>query len=711
MRKIYNANSTKDLLTRVLPSDFKMVKDKTSNGYQYMNALYGIEIDTIKDYLDQAKHNISFENFDYGLDFGYSEVNIPVVIESGYIYGDGNPIKITTDSEFVDGKPTRMIYNSELDIDISGYINNPNAGVNGMEYMRADRTGSGILYINTTTESNEAVISGYNISYTLPMTDLIEPLYSEISGHNPGIETQNYEKQLQFELIQPQGYDALKRTYPLQKYIYLPKGGISSNSPARYLVDYYKPEDYYWDEYNKTYKPFIPTRNTYIKDGKEIYYRVALNNPNGSGVYDTEYLELEYVPISGTLKVFDIDSVDDKGKAIEILQTGTQLYKYVNDDNTYTYVGYSEEVPYEEGLGMSGIIYASPYKVTSWDYVHEDDGLVNFIWEEDPSKPITNKIKIVNPVSRYFVEYQYVIDKQQYCITTMNCNRYVRYNDTDYLFSSKDITDNALTIDAELSHSYDNKRAVTFNGFDVRPGSLIHELQLTALLQKNNSTDKSASINITDKDIPGSIKVVIPNIYNYEYYFLKHNYSNQELTPSYDTPKTIFIGDKIGQHLNPDVGGLYIDKFLEFYNPNLTENRIIRTRFKFNTTIKSTVDIITSVTSDFSWNITIVNGYLVIRDSISTFTTNLPVVKENSISELMIISNGVFHDKLMDQRFTVLVSFNDKFFKLFSIYEDEYNTYNNFSLTDKTEVFKNGFVDLDFISIYDEGNLDGRNLL
>ena len=74
MRKIYKANHTKEMLGNVLPGDFNIVKNHTSNGFRFMNALYGIELDELYDYYDQARHYSSFENFDYGLDFDFQFV-------------------------------------------------------------------------------------------------------------------------------------------------------------------------------------------------------------------------------------------------------------------------------------------------------------------------------------------------------------------------------------------------------------------------------------------------------------------------------------------------------------------------------------------------------------------------------------------------------------------------------------------------------------
>ena len=189
MRKLYDALSTKIILNKVLPSNFRIVNDKNSNGYRFFNALYGIELDSLKDYLDQAKHFISFENFDYGYDFDVQILKIPEVISSGYIYGDGNiPIKITNTETFYDGVITRFVYDDVNSIE----TNIQASGLLGLEYMRQTPNGSGVLYINTDIDSVTAIQTSTYQSYKLQLDDLIRP--SNISGYNFGITTQSYIK-------------------------------------------------------------------------------------------------------------------------------------------------------------------------------------------------------------------------------------------------------------------------------------------------------------------------------------------------------------------------------------------------------------------------------------------------------------------------------------------------------------------------------------
>jgi len=718
MKRIYDANATKTILTNVLPGDFKMVKDKNSNGYVFMNALYGIETDSIKDYIDQAMHHSSFEHFDYGLDYGYSQVKIPGIILSDVIYGDGYDIKITNDEEFADGKPTRMIYNSGL-IDLDQYTIS-GSGINGLEYMRVDKTGSGVLLLNTNTTSTDAIINDTYTSYQLQLSDLIEQ--RNISGYNYGVEIQDYDHTQKYEVIQPMLAANIIRKYPMTKLVNLPKDGKSSNYSVKYLVDYYDPVTYYWDPESTppTYKPIRPTRDTYLDGDVETYYRAALNNPSGSGIYDTEYLDLEFTPISGTLKVYDLDSLDDEGMMIEIDQAGTQLYKYdynpaerinieggVDDSDilVYTYIGYSSGIPYEEGTNVPEGTIASGYKITSWDYVREEDGVENFDWVEYPNNDITNKIKLVNPESRYVVEYKHAIDKTHHGITTMNSDKYVKYYDQDHIYASVDLIDNRVRLDAKLSIENSTRRAVTFNGFDVRPGSTIQELELVGVIQKRDSTNTSKSINVTDNALIGKEDIVLPDITNIEKTRFIYNTENPlTFTPNGSTPKSAFIGNSIGQRIIPAVNGLSNSTYYPFYDPNLREDRILQTRFKVMTTKNSSFNIITSLTSDYSWRIDMVNGKLFIQDSISQFSTAESFLNPGDIVDIMVISAGAFNTKLQTQRFILLVSINNSFFKYIKLFENTSVTYDAFT-TDQTLIYPNSNIDLDFITLYDRGTL------
>lgn len=713
MRKIYDATVTQEMLSSVLPSHFKMVSDKTSNGYKFMNALYGIELTSILDYLDQARHYSSFENFDYGLDYDFSTVKFPKVINSGFVYGlvDSNiyPIKITTNEEFMDGVPTRFTYNDANSIELSGYIQA--SGNYGLEYMRVTNKGSGVLYINTNTNSEYAVInSGYQ-TYKLPIDDLLNPQYTQLSGVNFGIDYQNYTSQQKYELLNPTLENENRLKYAFTKKVSLPGKGDSSNPKQIYTVDYYQPEVYYWDEQLDTYKPVIPMQDKYLVGEIEEYHRQALNNPAGTGVYNISYLELEHVPISGTLRLFDIDTLTS-GNSTEILKTGTNVYKYdayMSGEVSpyYTYIGYDQEVPLQEGLDYvaSGVLYT----VTSWDYVYEDDGLVNFNWVTDPSKPITNKIKITNPIGRYYVEYTYVVDKYHNAITTATANRYVKYNENNHIFSTIDVTDNAVIVPSKLSVEKDTRRAVTFDGETVRPGTNINELILRGVLTREKEIRSSSSINVTDTVIPGYIKNILPNISDYNVYDLNHHYNSQVLTPVSGLLTTSYISN-LSTKISNTNHGISENVYYDFYNENLNAGKVLRVRFRPLVDNSNYVIIESTDTDGTGWKVSYTNNIITITDNVSTVSTLDPVLLKDQVVDMILIAQGSYNYSVTNLRYSLYISFNGEFFGYVDLFESSLDYYigNNIS---KTTAFVDTTVDLDFIKIYNEGTINGDDLL
>ena len=716
MRNIYDASITEEMMDKVLPSHFRIVNDKTSNGYKFMNALYGIELTGIEDYLDQAMHYSSFENFDYGLDYNFSTVKFPRIINSGFVYGEVNntvvPIKITTNEEFMDGMPTRMVYDSNSSITLTGYIQS--SGNVGLEYMRIDKNGSGVLFINSILDSATAVLSNTYQTYKLPIDDLLKPDFTSISGVNFGIDYQNYDSQQRYELLNPELEDTLQSKYAASKKVSLPGGGIANKPNQYYTVDFYKPEGYYWDEQLDTYKAIVPQQDKYYDNEVEVYHRQYLNNPNGSGVYNVSYLNLEFVPISGTLKLFDIDTLTSGQLPTEIMQSGTNVYIYdaISDGTTtpyYTYIGYEQEVPVQEALGFpaTGVL----YKVTSWNYVREKDGLVNFDWVSDPTKPITNKIKIVNPIGRYIVEYTYVVDKQHNAITTATANRYVKYDKESHIFSSVDTTNNAVIVPNKLSVEKDTRRAVTFDGKDIRPGSVINELQLRGVLNAEISEIVSSStINVSKVNIPGYRTNIIPNPADHNEYVLNHHYTNQVLLPVSGVLNDVMVGDTIGKRIYGYNKGIQQINYYDLYSDNITANKILRMRFRPQTSSSNYILMESIDTDNTGWSVAYNNGFIVITDGLSTISSAEDVLFNNDIVDMILVAQGSITDTLSNLRYGLYISLNGNFHKNIPLFESSINYYIGKNIS-KTVAFANTSVDLDYIQIYNEGNINGNNIL
>jgi hypothetical protein len=701
MKKIYKSHNTKEILAEVLPNRFKIVNEETSNGFKFFNSLYGIELDSLQDYMDQATHFSSFENFDYGLDGDYAMVEFPELINSDYIYGDGIQIKITDTSEFMDGAPTRFTLNEIFDM--TGHVSG--SGIYGLEYMRQDKTGSGVLMMNTNIGSEAAIISDTSQTYKVAISDLVVPNTTLISGFNFGVDYQNFDTQQRYELLAPMGNDVMRREYAVTKNYSLPLNGDSTNGNRKYTVDNYEPVDIYWDNQADTYKSAVPLRDTYKENGVDKYHKVSLNNPSGSGVYDTEYLELEHIPISGTLKLLDIDSLTD-GEPTEILEAGTDSYIYSDPNSNYTYLGYSEDIPFYEGVADDAV--AVYHKTTSWAHVYQDDGLQHFKWNTDSTKPITNKLKIVNSIGRYVVEYTYVTDKGQRAITTTTSNRYVKYNAGTHMFSSTDIDNNVLEITNTLSKepkSYKQRTGVTFEGSYIRPGSYINQMTIRGIVSREAKIDKSFSLNTTDISIPGYKKDIIPNIIRNTDVTLDYNNDSLDFAAVVGDTKDIFIDGSIGTRIINSNDGIATNKFYELSSAELSNDRLVRFRFKLRTDSITNFNFISSTSTQVdqgSWRINYdSSNFIVIQDHISTVKTISPVIFGDSTIDMIVVSKDNRDYSVTDQRYVVYFSVDGSFFIKYDVVEASSNTYTD-TTADQTVLFAGATVDLDYARIYTE---------
>jgi len=708
MKKIYKSNNTFRLINTVFPSDYKLATDTKSNGYTLINSMYSLEVDSIKSYLDQSKHAISFENYDYGYDSNFSYVSFPTLIESGILYGTYNtkdyPITITTHSVFMDGPATRFIYNPTHSIDLPQQTNA--SGIYGLEYMRTTKEGSGLLFFNTdATTDTPFLYNNVFQTYKLPLSDLMEPDFNNISGIVIGAESVTGNVNDKLEVLSPAGFSNLNRQYKTQTTVYLPDLSTIDRIKRAYTLDYYEPEQYYWDDYTNTYKPQLREFEYYMKGTEKVYMRAMLNNPNGSGVFDTEYLDLAHIPISGTLKVFDLENLTDEDKPFEIPASGINSYTYttVGDDtkSNYTYLGYYDTVPYEQGL-IDDNVPAIYYKTTSWDYVNEEDGLIGFDWVSVASGTITNKIKIKNPISKYIVTYDYLLDKKHYCITTTYGNKYIRYYDSDYIYSQTDLEDNMYDVAVSLSVEKETRRAITFDGFDVRPGSMIDKVELRGILNHTTLIDSSYQFNVNGGTIPGYSNNLTPDIDSVEIVKFNHSINNM-IFNSTSNIKPIFINKSYGLRMKDSNAVSDVNVFYELYDEFLTEDRVFKTRFK-SQSIAPSFEIMKSVNADSSWKIYLVNGMLHITDFVSSFKTIINIFEGVNDIEIMLIINGDYNTQLNTPRFTLLVSHAGKFYTSIPLAEYPNDQFDEFG-ADYSSIFNGANIDLDYITIYDKGTL------
>lgn len=535
-KRPFDAKNTSRMLRAILPPDFKIVKDKSSNGYKFLNLLYGIEVDFARDNLEEAYDNSFIDTFDLSSESVLYEARLSGIANQTHLDSDQGPIKITSKSEFYDGDPTRMQILSSIPLD-TGIIP---TGVVGLNYFRKDERGSGYLLINLDRSQEESYISSIYPSYRVELSNTFSS-DSDIlrySGYYTGIATQKYSEGTTDEVLVPLDSKTLSGNYPLTRRV------LDDSGVFRY-IDHYEPYLGWIRDENGSVTALVDYSGTYYYDsnGDKIYYRTALNNPYGYNNYDTAYLDLRFVPISGTLKMYDIDILNS-GSAIEIPKTGKTLYYLksdrmnVDDSGVFdpVYLGYDQKVPSDRGFSdyMVGKL-TTPLKTTSWDYLH-DGGVLNpeTLIYQDGSGAITNRIKINNPHSRYIVEYKYKLHDYSRYITSLDTNGYVNNNALDPVYTLDNVSGNLLEREYEFTKdpsfiekddndrviAYKNAKILTLNGLDVRPGKRLFRIDFDIpMMVSAGSLENNISVH-TNKTNIGYSNNYVPEVTTQRNYYI-----------------------------------------------------------------------------------------------------------------------------------------------------------------------------------------------
>lgn len=519
--KPIKAKST-DRLLSVIPQSFKMVNDKTSNGYKFINLLFGAETDYAQEKLSETYSDLFISTFDLANDFQLYEVFLSGYPQSTYLNDSGNvetKIKITTEDEFYNGPPTRISYEDDN-------LTIPNlSSILGLEYFRTDLRGSGRFLISLDKNEEDSYISNESgTSYSTNINSL-GSITTDWSGEFPGIKTQNYDNVGYDETLFPEDMDTFSGKYPLKR-------RIIDESGFFHYIDYYKPYLGWTRDQFGTVVPIVDYSGEYYFDseGNKKYYRVAYNNPYGFNNYSSQYLTLEHIPISGTLKLYDMDILDISGNAVEINPTGTTLYRYKHPKMNINsgvfepvYIGYDETVPYWYGLDKSEGEMATSWKTTSWDYQHEGSKFNSETrnYDEPSSGNLTNKIKINNPVSRYFVTYKWKEYNKGKYITSLDSNRQVRLDSDNPIYSIDNLTGNLIDVDFSFTTNTgyidpvlgdQRSKILTFDGYDIRPNSEIYKIEANFPVQYSPLSDLDFLTIQTANQFIGFSDEFIPNV-------------------------------------------------------------------------------------------------------------------------------------------------------------------------------------------------------
>lgn len=481
------AKNTDYLLKSILPEDFKMVSDRSSNGYKFVNLLYGVEVDQYRDRLQYIYDNSFLETMDLSEEGVLYEVYLSGIPKTQYLnstVSNSIPIKIVNwgntpgDSEFWDGSPTRIIFNNIYSI--NGIVES--GRIVGLNYFRQNPSGYGYFLINTDIDQSMYSSNLSGSAWQINIDNLGTILSS--TGTWPGIKTLSYEEQQADDILYPLGSGYLSRNYPLTR-------RIRDDSGVYCEIEYYEP----YNGWVRDVDGNVVALNNYSSDyeydsaGNKLWHRSAFNNPYGSGNYTVEYLQLRNVPISGTLKLYDLDNLDASGNATEIsgatpvyrLQSSNMLLGNETGVFDPIYVGYNSIVPSDRGFGSIEGQTALEWISTSWNYQREsgyvDPDTQVYI---EGSGDITNVIKITNPISRYLAIYKYKTFSQANAITSLEGNKYLSYSTQDPLYSIKTVTNNEELLEYQFTrdplYAAEKSRFITFNGWTTRPGSRISKI-------------------------------------------------------------------------------------------------------------------------------------------------------------------------------------------------------------------------------------------
>lgn len=521
-----NAKNTSRLLRSIIPPEFK-INDPSSNGYKFINLLLGNEVDYARDKIEESYSNSFLGTLDLSEDYSLYEVRLTGIPNSTHLDSNEGKIKIADANEFYNGDPTRIRHDDYIPLN-TGTIP---SGIIGLNYFRTNQRGSGYLVLTTDIDQETSYLNSLYPSYRLNLGTSFNSAsdIKDYSGLYTGIATQSYDSGTTDEILTPIESGTLKRKYPLKREI-IDESGIIHE------IDHYEPYHGWIKDETGTAKAVVDYEGTYYYDqsGNKIYYRTALNNPYGFNNYTTAYLDLRNIPISGTLKVYDIDILDTSGNATMIPSDGRTLYYFqASTMNTPgsgsfepTYLGYDRIVP--EDIGFSSSVagqHAEVLKTTSWSYLHEG-GKINpeSLQYEDGFGNITNRIKIENPQSRYLVEYKYKLHDYSRYISILDSVGYISSHGLDPLYTLENISGNLVqreyefTKDPTLIHKGSNgeivktesSKRITFDGLDVRPGKDLFRIDFDIplmlssgpLMQAKSINGNKRYIGYSDEYIP-----------------------------------------------------------------------------------------------------------------------------------------------------------------------------------------------------------------
>jgi hypothetical protein len=428
------------------------MRDKDSAGSRFLDAIVGIELDLVERMMDVYKSYTNISDVPFSTPSLLYEVVIDYPLSSGVIYPEnsygfilsGVPIRTTDDRiRFFTNPPTRLDYNKR--ITLSGLT----SGIAGIEWLNGYP--SGHLVVQQDISPVDASSTMY---YTILGKDN-EVQTTPVSGETLGIGYIGLDQNSAYDIIEPESSGYLRRQYPVGPWT--SSSGRLSSMPGDAVI---------W------YESYIN------EDDAKKYRMVALNNPYGSGIYNLSDVDVSFIPISGTVKVYDILNLTSSGTPTEIDASGQGVYEF--SSGTYHYIGYSGQVPGYlcSDPEISGQIATQKFS-TSWRLLPEsgyvDDEVypntATFQWVNG-AVPYRKTVRFTNPISKYQIEYQYKLYDSIVCLSSDSKNARGYY-------AEKDVGDlHFLNGDGEwkriaVKQAESNQLVYKTSCLNIRPGTTV----------------------------------------------------------------------------------------------------------------------------------------------------------------------------------------------------------------------------------------------
>lgn len=471
-RPFHSTQSTANIVGR-FPSWMK-IRQTDSNGYKLVDALIGNEVELFTATYNAYSKYFFIDTTPIDAMTSLMQLELPFILKDTIIYSNNIGIKVVENSlEFLTNPPTRINL-TDYKIYPSG-LNNSN--IVGLEFISSYPEST--LVVKTSLDDIiPSSLLYYNCNSNAVFVDPIPT-----SGISLGIDYVGLGMNGLYELAMPESEWSLRRKYP--EGVWITASGTTQSTI---------PSGIFWKN-----QSFID-----IDTNTKTYYKQALNNPYGSGVYNQADITLVNTPIDGTIKIYD-DYNLTSGVPTLIPSTGINVYGFVS--GVWEYKGYENPIPWDivptDIADAVNYVPITPTLVgrTSWrilpsggyidDEVYPHNGTFNWI----DGTGLTNTIRMSGGFSKYEVHYAY---KTYNNITQLSADPKLTGSYASPIDSIMHFIDSEeYTTNLHYNSSDTVLNALRIDPTELRPGSIIYY----TILMNTRLYDRWYNAQTVDKTI------------------------------------------------------------------------------------------------------------------------------------------------------------------------------------------------------------------